>query len=190
MTGSYGSGGNSAQIDISRAMTGTLYTSSNAAVASVSADGLVTIVGTGTAVISGSNGPARDQAVFVVESASSPPLPQNVSTSFSVQRGGFRLDRNTGFYVQSVVLTNSSAAPVPGSAFLVLSGLSSGVQLINKSGATAAVVAGSPYITLPLSSDGRTVAPGQSTTLMLQFLNPNRVSIGYTPSVYRSSSAP
>jgi uncharacterized protein len=113
-----------------------------------------------------------------------------VSSAFVVQRGGFRLDRTSGFFVQQVVLTNSSNLPVPGSAYLILAGLPSGVTLVNRSGVSAAAWPGASFMTLPLSPDGRTIAPGQSATLTLQFLNPNRVTINYTSLIYRTSTTP
>jgi hypothetical protein len=72
----------------------------------------------------------------------------------------------------------------------MLTGLTSGVTLVNKSGLTQNVLLGSSYLTVPLSPDGRTVAPGESNTFTLQFLNPNRVAISYSTSVYRTSSLP
>jgi hypothetical protein len=185
-----GSFGSAATVDLSASVSGTVYASSDPAVATVSAEGLVSLAGPGTAVISGSNAGVSDQAVFVVESAGAPLPPLDVSASFAIQRSGLRLDRNTGFFVQNVVVTSGSALPVPGSAYLVLSGLPAGVSLVNKSGVTAAALPGSPFVTLPLSADGRTLAPGQSSTLTLQFLNPGRATITYASAVYRRSIAP
>jgi hypothetical protein len=187
LVGTFGGG---IQIDLTSPVSGTTYASSNPAAVTVSPDGTASVVGTGVAVVTGSNRLATDFAVFNVESAASPQPPQNVGAAFTVQRGGFRLDRSTGFYVQSVVVTNSSQLPIPGSAYLVLTGLPAGISLVNKSGLTASALPGSPFVSLPLSADGRTLAPGQSTTLNLQFLNPNRANIAYTSSLYRSSTTP
>ena len=178
------------QIDLSSSVSGTTYVSSDPTVATVSADGLVTVLKAGIAVITGSNGLAKDFAVFVVENATSLLPPLNLTPAFTVQRGGFRLDRSTGFFVQPVVVTNTSNLPVPGSAYFILSGLPVGINLANKSGLTTTALPGSSFVTLPLSSDGRTLAPGQSTTLYLQFLNPTRASITYSSWVYRSSTSP
>lgn len=187
-SGTFGTGG--PRIDLTSSVSGTTYASSNPAVATVSADGEVSVQGNGIAVVTGRNAAATDWAVFVIEDAAAALPPLNVGTSFTIQRGGFRLDRNTGFFVQSMVVTNSSSLPIPGGVWLVLSGLPGGVSLVNKSGLTATALAGSPFVALPLSPDGRTLAPGQSATLYLQFLNPNRVGINYSTSVYRSSTTP
>lgn len=178
------------QIDVTSSAAGTTYVSNNPAVVTVSANGLVTLVAPGLAVVTGTNGGLSDYAVFVVENAASPLPPQNLTSQFTVQEGGYRLDRVSGFFVQAVTITNTSNLPVPGSVYLILSGLTHGVTLVNQSGLTQNVLPGSSYLTLPLSPDGRTVAPGQSSTFTLQFLNPNRVAIGYVTSAYRTSSLP
>jgi hypothetical protein len=113
-----------------------------------------------------------------------------LTNSFTRQFSGFALNRSTGFFVQTATVTNSSSLPIPGPLYLVLSGLPAGVTLVNKSGITTKVQAGSSYVTLPLSSDARTNAPGQSNTLSLQFLNPSRKTITYTATIIRSSTAP
>ncbi len=178
------------QIDLTSSVTGTTYISSNPAVITVSPDGLVTVVGAGFAVVAGVNGPAKDFAVFVVENAATPLPPQNLTPNFTIQQSGYRLNRVNGFFVQTVVVTNTSSLPIPGSVYLILSGLPNGVTLVNQSGVTANVLPGSSFMTLPLSPDGRTLAPGQSNTFTLQFLDPQRVAISYSSSVYRSSAAP
>jgi pimeloyl-ACP methyl ester carboxylesterase len=180
----------STQNDVTSSVAGTTYVSSNAAVVTVSADGLVTVVAPGLAVVTGTNGGLSDYAVFVVEIAASPLPPQNLTSQFTIQEGGYRLDRVSGFFVQTVVVTNTSNLPIPGSVYFMLTGLTSGVTLVNKSGLTQNVLLGSSYLTVPLSPDGRTVAPGESNTFTLQFLNPNRVAISYSTSVYRTSSLP
>jgi len=176
--------------DLTSSITGTTYVSSNTAVVQVSADGLATIAGPGIAAITATNGSASDYATFLIENASVPLAPLDVSSQFSIQQSGYRLDRTTGFFVQTVTVTNSSNVPLPASVFLILSGLTPGVTLVNRSGTTQTISPSSPYMSLPASSDGRTLAPGQTTTFTLQFLNPNRLPISYSASVYRSSTAP
>jgi len=187
LVGTYADG---SMIDLTSSVTGTRYISSNLAVIKVSPDGLVTVVGAGLAVVTGANGPAKDFAVFVVENATTPLPPLNLTPNFTIQQSGYRLDRVSGFFVQTVTVTNTSRLPIPGSGYLILSGLPIGVTLVNKSGVTANVLPGSSFMTLPLSPDGRTLAPGQSNTFTLQFLDPKRAAISYTWSVYRSSAAP
>jgi hypothetical protein len=148
------------------------------------------MVAPGLAVITAANGGAKDFAIFVVQDPAAPLPALDLTNSFTRQFSGFALNRSTGFFVQTATITNSSNLPVPAPLYLVLSGLPAGVTLVNKSGITRKVQAGSSYVTLPLSSDGRTNAPGQSNTLSLQFLNPSRKTITYTTTIIRSSTAP
>ncbi len=187
LTGTYSDG---SQLDLTSSATGTTYVSSNTAAVTVTADGLAQMVAPGLAVITAANGGAKDFAIFVVQEPASPLPPIDLTTSFTLKFSGFSLNRNTGFFVQNVTITNSSNLPVPGPLYLVLSGLPSGVTLVNKSGITQKVQPGSSYITVPLSSDGRTNAPGQSNTFTLQYLDPTREAISYTATVTRSSTAP
>jgi len=187
LTGTFTGG---TQLDLTSSTTGTTYVSSNPAAVTVTADGLAHMVAPGLAVITAANGGAKDYAIFVIQEPATPLPPIDLTSSFTLKFSGFALNRNTGFFVQSVTVTNAANLPVPGPLYLVLSGLPTGVTLVNKSGITKKVQPGSSYVTLPLSSDGRTNAPGQSNALTLQFLNPNRTAITYTPSISRSSTAP
>jgi len=178
------------EIDVSLGASGTRYESSNLAVATVSADGVVQLLGDGLAVVTATHRSRTDQAIFVVESEAQPPAPQDVTAAFAIERGGFRLDRNSGFFVQQITVRNISALPVPGSAYLLIQGLAPGVSLVNRDGVSSTAVPGSPYLVLPVSADGRSLLPGASSTLTLHFLNPARTSIGYGTAVYRSSFTP
>ncbi len=187
LTGFYSDG---TQLDLTSSVTGTTYTSSNTAVVTVTADGLAQMVAPGLAIITGSNGGIKDFATFVIQEPGTPLPPQDVSANFTVRQSGFALNRNTGFFVQNIAITNHAGIPIPGPLYLILSGLPSGVQLVNKSGITQKVAPGSSFIKLPLSNDGRTSAPGESNTLTLQFLDPSRKAITYSASISRSSTAP
>jgi len=125
-----------------------------------------------------------------VEDPVNPLQPEDVSAQFSIQESGFRLDRTKGFFVQSVSMTNNEPIPAPGPLYLLISGLPAGVNLVNQSGITQNIQMGTPYITLPLSSDGLNLQPGQSITLTLQFLNPTRTNIGYIATVWRTAGVP
>ena len=178
------------QRDISSAAAGTTYGSSNPAVVNVDGDGKREVLTTGIAVVTASNGGLRDQAVFVIEDPASPLPPSDVSGQLSVQPGGLRLDRGTGFYVQTITVTNSQPVPLAGPLVLVLSGLPAGVNLISQSGLTQNVRVGSPYLSLPLVTEGLTLGAGQTVTFNAQFLNPTRVNFSYAPSVWRVATQP
>ena len=176
--------------DISSAAAGTTYTSSNPGVVSVNADGVRQVSGSGIAVIAASNSGLLDYAVFVVEDPANP-LPANeVTGQLSIQQSGLRLDRASGFFVQSITVANTQVMPIAGPVYLVLAGLPAGVNLVNQSGLTQAVRAGSPYLTIPLVSDGLSMQPGQSVNFTAQFLNPTRVNFNYIASVWRVTPGP
>lgn len=178
------------QRDISSAAAGTTYASSDSAVVSVDADGQRQVLATGIAVITARNFGLSDQTVFVIEDPVSPLPASDVTVQLPVQMGGLRLDRATGFYVQTLTVTNPQSVPLAGPLVLVLSGLPGGVNLVSQSGLTQNVRVGSPYLSLPLVSDGLTLRPGQSVTFNAQFLNPARVNFSYVPSVWRVSAQP
>lgn len=177
-------------LDLTSVFTGTSYASSNVDVATVTKSGMVNIVGAGLATITVKNGVMLDFATFVVQDPTTPLPPQDVTSQFNIQQGGFRLDRNTGFFVETVTLTNSSKLPVVGPLNFVVSGLPSGVTLVDKSGITQSFRTGSPYVAVPLSSDSLTFSANQSITLTLQFLNPQRRGISYSGSVVGISRTP
>jgi pimeloyl-ACP methyl ester carboxylesterase len=178
-------------IDLSSSFAGTSYTTSNPAVIAVSGDGLVQIVGPGFASIAGRNSALADFATFVVEDPSNSLPPADVTAQVAIMKSGYRLDRLTGFFLQDVTVTNTSQSPLPAALYLVLSGLTNGVTLVNKSGLTQAIApVGSSYLTLPLPGEGLTMPPGNSVHFTLQFLNPNRTAINYTANLFRTSVAP
>lgn len=110
----------------------------------------------------------------------------NVTSQFSFSAGGFRYNRANGHFLQTVTLTNQSGATVTGPLSLALDSLSSNASLANASGRTsAASPAGSPYITVS-SAD---VPAGSGVTVTLDFTNPSRAGIGYTPRVLAGSGA-
>lgn len=177
------------QLDLTSAAAGTVYTSSNPSVVAVTADGLAQIVSNGTSVITGTNGTAKDYASFVVQNSATIP-PQDRTGQFAVQSSGLRLDRTTGFFVQTITVTNSSLLPIPGPLYLVILGLPSSVTLVNKSGATTTFMPGSSFLLLPIPNGLSTIAPGGSVTQTLQFLNPNHMNIAYSTAVVGSVATP
>ena len=176
--------------DLTSSITGTSYESTSPAVVTVSREGVYRVEGPGIAVIKVTNSGLTAFAVFVVDDRDHPLPPLDVTAQFSVKGGGFRLDRTSGFFVQNVVIASQQDVPVPGPLYLVVAGLPSGVNLVNQSGVTEEVQPGDPFITLPLSSDGLNVQPGESQTLTLRFLNPKRTNISYSATIHWTSGTP
>jgi pimeloyl-ACP methyl ester carboxylesterase len=189
LMGTYSDG--SGPFDISSSLLGTIWSSSNPSVLTVDPNGNVTVVATGIAVVTARNGGFTDFASFVVENPASPLAPIDYTSQFTIQESGIRLNRNTGFYVQTVTLTNTSSIPLAGPVYLVVSGLPSGVSLIGINGVTANIPpVGSDYFTLPLAGYSLAVAPGQVVSLQFQFLDPSQKALSYSLKVMRTSVAP
>lgn len=110
----------------------------------------------------------------------------NVSSSVSVKRSAYRLNRATGRYVQSVTIKNTGAIPINSPISLVLSNLSSSTPLINKTGNTSCLAplnASYKSVTVP----GNALAPGSSVTEMFEFTNSGTKPILYTLRVSANS---
>ena len=160
----------------------------NATVFDVTADGKtvsVSSVGMNSTVQNAAteyaNGPqARTIFSFQVDAAildGAATTPANVT----VTRGGFVLDRRTGYFTQQVTLTNTGATPVAGSVALALDGLSANATLATSLGGTFATSpSGSPIALVNVGADN-ILSPGESATVTLQFTNPTRAAITYTP---------
>jgi pimeloyl-ACP methyl ester carboxylesterase len=178
-------------LDLSSSVTGTTYSSSNTAVLTVDANGNVQAAAFGTAVVTVRNNGLTAFLNFVVENPYSPLPPQDVTNELAISLSGLQLNRTTGFYVQTATLENSFALPIAGPLYLVLVGLPNGVTFTTApSGLTQTIApVGSPYMKLQLPS-GLTIPPGTSISVPLQFLNPGRSRIGYTPKVLRFSGTP
>ena len=103
----------------------------------------------------------------------------NISGSFTISRGGYVFNFSTNRFMQSVTLTNSSASAISGPVSVALDSLPGAVSLFNKAGVTACAPVGSPYMNAGFTS----LAPGASYSIVLQFTDPSRTAITYTPRV-------
>jgi len=112
-----------------------------------------------------------------------PNIALDVSSQVSVTQSGFRLNRTTGRFVQTVTLTNNGSA-ITGPLSLVLDSLSSNAGLFNKTGTTNAVSpAGSAYLDVQAGD----MAAGASVTVTLEFTNPTKGAISYSARVLAGS---
>jgi hypothetical protein len=154
LVGTYSGLAGNGERDITSSAAGTTYATTNPAVVTVNSEGRAQIVGPGVAVVTAANGGLDAFATFVVEDPTQPQTPEDISAQFTIQEGGYRLDRRTGFFVQSITITNAQDVPVPGPLYLLVEGLPSGINLVNASGISQNVSPGSPYVAIPLSVDG------------------------------------
>jgi hypothetical protein len=106
----------------------------------------------------------------------------DVSSQVSIAPGGFRLDRVTNQFIQTVTITNTSATAISGPLSLALGSLSSNATLINQNGATvcSGQQRGMPYADSGICL-GMGLLPGNSVQFDLRFSNPTRQVIQYTP---------
>ena len=107
------------------------------------------------------------------------PAITDVTGQITVSRGGYRLNRATGRFVQTVKLTNKGGA-LTGPVSLVLDSLSANASLFNKTGVTSVLIpAGSPYLDVILGS----MAAGASISVTLEFNDPTKAAINYSTRV-------
>lgn len=110
-------------------------------------------------------------------------IPVDVTPTVSIARGGFRLNRATGRYVQTVTVRNIGAGPITGPLSLVFDGVAPNATLFAPSGTTSAVAPlGSPFLDLDLGAGG-ILAPNQSVSRVVEFINPTNRTITYTSRV-------
>lgn len=171
---------------LASAQLGTTYATSDPSVVTVDPEGTLAAVGPGTASITTRH---RGLTAFTTVDVTTPggfPSSKDVTSSLAVRVGGFRPDRNTGFFVQQAMVVAPEDAPVPGPLVAVLSSIPAGVSLVGNDGVTEHVSpVGSPFFTLTLA-DGLGLRPGEQQSLKLQFLDPARAAISYGVQVVRA----
>jgi hypothetical protein len=107
--------------------------------------------------------------------------------NLQVTRSGIVRDRRSGVFVQQITFTNNTPGTLSGPFYFILDGLSETAGLVGQSGTTSFYAPlASPYIGFGPSS----LAPGDSTTIVLQFANPTNAAISYTDRVLNSVSVP
>jgi hypothetical protein len=112
-----------------------------------------------------------------------------VTGRIDVKRGGFTFNPVTGKFSQVVTLTNNSGADVAGPVSYVLDSLSSNATAVSPSGTTAVTTpAGSPYYNLNIGADN-VLSSGESANITIQFTNPTKAAITYTPRVLAGPGA-
>ena len=103
----------------------------------------------------------------------------DVTGAVQLNYSGVTFNPTTRRYVQTVTLTNTSAATITGPISLVLDKLTANVTVSNATGTTALLLpAGSPYV-----NANSNLAPAQSVSIVLQFTNPTHLAISYAARV-------
>jgi len=177
---------NEVELNLGDSALGTTYTSSNESVVEVDEEGVLTPVAEGHAVVSTQAMGLEGHTVVKVEQeqVGIPLLGEDVTHQLEIQKGGIRLNRRTGFYVQQITVRNRQAIPVPGPLALVLANLPNGVSVVNRNRTTDNVAPGSPMFDIPLSGRGYALFPGEEASFTIEFLNPTRQRLSYTTQVF------
>ena len=108
------------------------------------------------------------------------PVVVNVDASVTVFRGGLTFSHATQRFHQKVRIKNMTAKTITGPISLVLQNLSSNATLYNPTGSTMNLSpVGSPYSEIAVDLAGH-----KSVVFTLEFINPTKAPITYSPSVY------
>ena len=124
--------------------------------------------------------PSHDTLVSIV-------MPADITASgiVTVTRGAMIYNFTTGRFTQSVVVKNNTVNTISGPISLVVDGLSSNASLFGATGVTAtAAPLGSPYV-----NSASSIAAGKSVSILLQFTDPSRTPVTFTPRVLAGSTA-
>lgn len=171
--------------------TGTTYRSSDPAVATVDEDGLVKPVGLGVAAITIRNGELVDFGVVIVRVGRELLPPIDVTDQIRVTRGEPVLDPTTGVLSQEVRLENHSEVPAIGPLYALILDLPVGVELERRRGVTGSIEPrGTPFVRLPLLTDGLHLFPGESVDLTFAFRSHPDVELDYRLKVVRTARDP
>jgi hypothetical protein len=175
--------------DLSGSLFGTTYTSSDSNIATVTPEGVLTPVAPGvTYIIVDHRGIKAFAEVEVLgpDGADLPPTDQTAKVALGA--GGFRLDRASGRYLQSVTIKNTNALPLWFPLNLVVADLPPNVELrVDFGGRTRKTAPlGTRYAYLHYEDAVRKdfFMPGDTLTVTLSFVNNTGVPITYTPKVY------
>ena len=112
-----------------------------------------------------------------VSSGSAGTCMQNNSAGVRVNTSGWLFSRVSQRFSGTLTVTNIGASSINAPMMVVLGSLSAGVTLQNGSG----TFAGSPYIVVQSSG---TLGPGSSATVALQFSDPQKAAISFSPATY------
>jgi hypothetical protein len=132
--------------------------------------------------LAGNSEATKTAAESITEVVSTPFCASNATPEFSAVRGGFRFDNGTKRFTQRLTIANDQTSKsFTGPFALVLDNLSSNAVLYNSASTTAcAFPAGSPIVIL---NTGQLWPPGKSIAVDLEFSNPTRAGISYTPRI-------
>lgn len=125
----------------------------------------------------------KNVGVIAVNGNPIPPQPPPTllgGTQIQVTGSGLAYSRVTRTFDGTVTVSNIGTTAIAGPIQIVMDSLTSGVTLVNAS----STFGGFPYITVP---GVNSLAPGQSATVSVQFMNPSFTAIYFVPVAYSGS---
>jgi hypothetical protein len=110
----------------------------------------------------------------------------DISSNFTVSRGGFLLNHSTGELVQQITVTNTSGQTISGPILLLIRNLPTGVILDDGNQLSVCAAPGAPYLTV--NPAGGALAPGQNAHVTANFANYSSGGVTYTISVLQGGT--
>jgi hypothetical protein len=102
------------------------------------------------------------------------------SSQIATTASGLAYSRVSQTFNGTVLVKNTGNSAISGPLQILVTGLPPGVTLVN----ATSNFSGTPYLTAPAVAS---LAPGQSTTVNVQFKNPTNATITFTPAIYSGS---
>ena len=106
----------------------------------------------------------------------------DVTANVKLTWQGFKFDSKAGRFIQSVGITNTGSVPLRGPLSIVVDALSSNATLANATGKVDCAPLANSYVDVQVPGD--ILAPGQSTSGVLQFTSSNNQAIQYVTRVF------
>ncbi len=103
--------------------------------------------------------------------------PADATSEFTLTQGGFRFNRATQQFAQTITISYLGSTPIVGSSMLSLDGLIGGTLAGASTTAGALAINGGLSVLLP------SIGVGQSLTITLLFTDPSQGPISYTPHI-------
>lgn len=128
-------------------------------------------------------------SVVTISVASPANCVPDVTSAVGIHKGAYSFDTTTQQYVQAVKIVNTSGAVIEGPMFLEVGKIRSDAILANQSGYTACGGRiGTPYVSVLQA--GRSLAPGASVAVKLEFLDPSNGTISHGLAVLAGAGVP
>ncbi|HEX5229015.1 MAG TPA: right-handed parallel beta-helix repeat-containing protein [Bryobacteraceae bacterium] len=131
-----------------------------------------------TDMVGNMEGPKNTADTSTIVGSGGPPCATDVTKQFNIVRGGYRYNNATKRFQQVITITRTATGSLAGPFAFVLQALDADATLYNPAGTTSCIVPGSSYMIL---NPGASWASEQALSVTLDFIDPNKTGITYTP---------